>query len=272
MIIFFRKIIKPYLIYNNYSDICEIGSCSGEHTDRLLTIDSTRISVIDPCLDADLSEKYKQNSRVIIYKGLSLEILPKLSEKFDCIIIDADHNWYTVYNELKSIEEKGLLQNGGTIFLHDVYWPYARRDMYYLPQSIPQEFRHPYAQAGLIYGVPGLSQEPDAFNRDFFNALHEGGARNGVLTAIEDFLKTGHKNYYFFILREEYGLGILIKKEKMKLKTLILLFGLFLLQGYYGVKFFLSIKEKLRKYRFLVKFKKKFLDRVFNFNKKKAKA
>ena len=34
------------------------------------------------------------------------------------------------------------------LILHDVLWPYGRRDLYYAPDQIPEEFRQPYAQAG----------------------------------------------------------------------------------------------------------------------------
>jgi hypothetical protein len=95
-----------------------------------------------------------------------------MTGQFDCIIIDGDHNWYTVYNELKTIAERDLIKTEGTIFFHDVCWPYGRRDMYYQPKQIPKEFTHPHAWQG-----------------EFFAAVHEGGERNGVLNALEDFLK-----------------------------------------------------------------------------------
>jgi hypothetical protein len=83
-------------------------------------------------------------------KGLSLDELVRQTTPFDCILIDGDHNWYTVYHELKMIEQKHLLSPGGAILLHDVIWPYARRDMYYQPEKIPAEFRHPHAKRGIL--------------------------------------------------------------------------------------------------------------------------
>jgi hypothetical protein len=170
------------------------------------------ISIIDPCLDVDLCEKYKDNSRVKVYRGLSLEVLPKLSEKFDCILIDGDHNWFTVSNELDMIDKKGLLNKGATIFLHDVGWQYGRRDMYYFPGSIPPEYRHPYSKKGII---KGRSELADDLTWPHDVALAEGGARNGVLTAIEDFMKQHKRDYGFFCCRsEESGLGVLWKKDR----------------------------------------------------------
>jgi hypothetical protein len=41
------------------------------------------------------------------------------------------------------------------------------------------------------------------------NATHEGGPRNGVLTAIEDFLALHPGEYRFFWIRYQWGLGVL---------------------------------------------------------------
>lgn len=46
-----------------------------------------------------------------------------------------------------------------------------------------------------------------------FNALHEGGPRNGVLTAVEDFLAENPSAYHFCRIRLEYGLGILQSRQ-----------------------------------------------------------
>lgn len=211
---FSEIIIKPYIIENKYKKILEIGVSRGDTTDRLLSINIGSVTLVDPCLDENLHTKYGKDKRVNVFKGLSLEILPKISGKFDCILIDGDHNWYTVINELRTIHKRGLLEAGGTIFFHDVCWPYGRRDMYYLPESIPEEYRHPYARKNLKCNRSDLvtTVTPDKCNN---NAIHEGGPRNGVLTAIEDFLKEHEKDYLFFIYKKQYGLGILTKKKNM---------------------------------------------------------
>ena len=110
----------------------------------------------------------------------------------DAWLVDGDHNWYTVYHELLGIDAAS--QRDGKpmlVFLHDVGWPCARRDQYCAPDRIPAEFRQPYSyDGGMVPGEPGLV--PDTGFRgagSFAAALNEGGPRNGVLTAIEDFLE-----------------------------------------------------------------------------------
>ncbi|MHB1619761.1 MAG: class I SAM-dependent methyltransferase [Sulfuricella sp.] len=212
---FAKKVVLPFLRDNRYSNICEIGALVGGNTDQLTQQGSIKITVIDPCISTDLCEKFKSHPQITMCKGLSLDFLPRFTQPFDCILIDGDHNWYTVYHELKVIEEKALLADGGAILLHDVSWPYARRDMYYQPETIPVEYRHPHAKQGIKYGKSTLS--PDSgFNPDVYNATHEGGPRNGVLTAIEDFLKEHGQDYYFFTIEKEYGLCFLIRKNAKK--------------------------------------------------------
>ena len=144
----------------------------------------------------------------MVHKTISLEALPLASGSFDCILIDGDHNWYTVYNELRLIRERELLRIGGMIFFHDVSWPYGRRDMYYQPELIPTAFRHPYQRKAVVPGKSALADggESDAY---LCNATHEGGRRNGVLTAIEDFMKEHQGDYYFWRVRRLNGLGML---------------------------------------------------------------
>ena len=66
--------------------------------------------------------------------------------------------------------------------LHDVLWPYGRRDLYYAPEQIPEEFRQPYAEQGMRPGTKKLL-ERGGLNPTMYNALEEGGPRNGVMTA-----------------------------------------------------------------------------------------
>lgn len=210
---FAETVIKPYLEENGYRRLCEIGAQFGENTDQLLELGSVHVTVIDPCLDADLCAKCEGRDRITVHKGLSLEVLPTLTEAFDCILVDGDHNWYTVYHELETIDAQGLLRPGGTILLHDVSWPYGRRDMYFQPDTIPREFRQPFTQRGIIKGISELS-DTDGVNGHLCNALTEGGPRNGVLTAIEDFVEIHPSEYLFFRLDVQYGLGFLYKRAE----------------------------------------------------------
>lgn len=130
--------------------------------------------------------------------------------------IDGDHNWYTVFHELRLLEESA--RRAGMLFplvlLHDVEWPYARRDMYYEPSRIPDAFRHPFASSGMRPGQSPLT--PDGFLPHRFNATEEGTARNGVLTAVEDFVAQSDVRLHFQIVPWLHGLGILLPADRME--------------------------------------------------------
>jgi len=149
----------------------------------------------------------------MVQKSNSLDALPNLAGTYDCILIDGDHNWYTVFNELRLIRQRSLLRPGGIIFLHDVGWPYGRRDMYYQPTTIPPEYRQEYECKGIIRGQNQLANL-GGDNPRFCNAIHEGVSRNGVLTAIEDFVGEHPSEYHFCRVRLQWGLGILQYRRK----------------------------------------------------------
>lgn len=119
---FADSIIKPYIEQSGYRSLCEIGASLGENTDRLLEL-GIELTIVDPCLDADLVAKYSDRADVHFHQGASLDVLPELDGELDCILIDGDHNWYTVHSELCEIERRGLRRPGGTIFFHDVMPP-----------------------------------------------------------------------------------------------------------------------------------------------------
>lgn len=208
---FADTVLLPFMRASGYRNICEIGAQLGANTERMQSDPSLRLTVVDPCWDADLSAAYQGQDRIKVAKGLSLDVLPTLAAPFDCILIDGDHNWYTVFNELKVIHDRALLLPGGTIFLHDVEWPCGRRDLYYNLDTVPVESRQPCARKGVVRGQSALSDGP-ALNDGLWNADHEGGARNGVLTAIEDFLAAHRHEYFFFTITTEYGLGVLQRR------------------------------------------------------------
>ena len=69
-----------------------------------------------------------QSVRYIIEN--SLEWLPKCNEQYDIILIDGDHNYQTVYEELKYIPK--LLRSGGIVICDDYQnSQWSEKDLYY---------------------------------------------------------------------------------------------------------------------------------------------
>jgi SAM-dependent methyltransferase len=210
LLFFAEHLTIPLIRKTNKKSILEIGSSYGNSIRPLLELNDINVSVVDPCIDADLLEAF--GDKITLHQGLSLEVLPQLDQSYDCIFIDGDHNWYTVFNELKLIEERNLLKPGGIIFLHDIGWPYGRRDMYYQPATIPAEYRNQPTRQGIQKGKSRLLPQ-GGLNAGHYNAVEEFGPRNGVLTAVEDYLSQSSEKYYFIKDMREFGLGILLNKS-----------------------------------------------------------
>ena len=66
------------------------------------------------------------------------------------------------------------------LILHDVGWPYGRRDLYYAPEQIPEEFRQPYDRRGMMPGQRELARRGRAQPAIWQRGRARAGPRNGV--------------------------------------------------------------------------------------------
>lgn len=187
-------IILPAMEAAGVRHIAEIGAEFGGMSQLLADFASERggsLTSIDPSVKPEFLAWFAQNPGVRHVASPSLDAIPALGN-IDAWVIDGDHNYYTVYHELLAVD--ALCKREGRpllAFLHDVNWPCGRRDSYYAPDRIPPEWRHPYDFEGGVTldsedlvpngGFRGLGQ--------FAFAKHSGGPRNGVLTAVEDFVE-----------------------------------------------------------------------------------
>ncbi len=214
---FWETVTEPILKVLQPETIVEVGSDQGANTEKLLEYchqNAATLHVIDPRPGYETEEwQQKYADHVIFHKDLSLNALPEI-EDFDVVLIDGDHNWYTVFNELKLIEEicEERSQDFPLVLLHDVGWPYGRRDLYYDPDMIPEEHRKPYEKKGMLPGVPDLV-EKGGMNRHLNNAVREHEPEGGVLTGVEDFLNESQYELDLLKLPGIHGLGILVSAQ-----------------------------------------------------------
>ena len=214
MLAFWPDIIRPILSDLGPKHIVEIGSEAGKTTRKLVDwamANDAYVHSIDPAplFDVEAVER-GACGRLRCLRLTSLVGLPSI-ERSDIVLIDGDHNWYTVYNELKLIERLAL-ESGHPmplVLLHDVCWPYGRRDLYYDPGAIPEEHRRPFAKLGITVSSPRLVME-GGFNSKLCNAIQEGGPKNGVLTAVEDYLVETSLRFEWVVIPAVFGLGMLM--------------------------------------------------------------
>lgn len=222
MIALWQKIIRPLVESIDGRTVLEIGAETGLSTRALLNYVrgvEGELHCIDPVPAFDAEKLLAaSDGRLHFHEDLSLNVLRDLPP-VDVALVDGDHNWYTVYNELKLIEETHLGHEVALplIFVHDVGWPYGRRDLYYDPENIPEEFVRPYARRPIGRNATELLEEGAVgMNGRLCNAIDEGGPRNGVLTGIEDFVKESSVDYRYLQLPLYFGLGILVATERLE--------------------------------------------------------
>lgn len=213
----FRDIILPALDIAGAKEIVEIGAEFGGTSQALAdhaAASGGRLTSIDPAPKAEFLDWIAASPAVRHVPKLSLDAFGDVAD-VDAWVIDGDHNWYTVFNELTQIRA-ACRRDGRPLlaFLHDVDWPCGRRDSYYAPDQIPAPFRHVHSfDGGVSVGEP-LVMPGRGFRGagQFAWALHEGGPRNGVLTAIEDFITLSESEgnaLCYAQVPAVFGLGIL---------------------------------------------------------------
>jgi hypothetical protein len=143
-----------------------------------------------------------------LIRATSFEALEDI-ERPDLAVVDGDHNYYTVSEELRLIATASGPQLP-LLLLHDVGWPHGRRDSYFNPEAIPEEYRQPMVEAaGMFPGEPGVYPDGLAYT---WAAARQGGPRNGVLTAVEDFV-AGHNGARLAIVPAFFGLAVVWPRD-----------------------------------------------------------
>ena len=201
------ELMLPCLDAVNADSIVEVGAFAGDLTSLLLDWaagSGARVAAVDPDPEDGLVRLAGDRPELELIRETSLEALPRIPMP-DVVIIDGDHNYFTVSEELRLIGERAQGADLPLLLFHDVCWPHGRRDDYFAPDQIPEEQRQPIAGngAGLLPGEPGLHPRGVPYPR---SAAREGGPGNGVLTAIEDFV-AGRDGLLLVVVPAFFGLG-----------------------------------------------------------------
>ena len=192
--------------------LVEVGAYQGSLTRELLAwADEAGASVtaIEPDPPEELLELIAERPDLEVVREASHDALARIDLP-DAVIIDGDHNYFTVSEELRLIGERAQGPELPLLMFHDVCWPHARRDTYYVPDRIPPEHRQPLAEGAYVEpGVPGVSKGGIYYE---WAAEREGGPKNGVLTAIEDFVE-GREGLRLAVVPAFFGFGVLWHRD-----------------------------------------------------------
>ncbi|HLJ04454.1 MAG TPA: class I SAM-dependent methyltransferase [Solirubrobacteraceae bacterium] len=192
--------------------VVEIGAYAGDLTQvlhRWARERGARISAVDPSPQDELVALAQENPEIVLIRATSHRALAELPSH-DAFVIDGDHNYYTVSEELRLIAERQAGEPLPLLLFHDVAWPHARRDDYFAPEQVPAEYRQPTKEGGGLF--PGNQGTVPGGLPYKYPAAQEGGPRNGVLTAVEDFV-AAREDLVLAVVPAFFGLGVVWHRE-----------------------------------------------------------
>jgi hypothetical protein len=206
------EVIVPCLDAAGARSVMEVGAYAGDLTGLLVewaASSGARIWAVDPAPRKPLVALAERHPELELVRATSHDALPQIPVP-DAAIIDGDHNYYTVSEELRLIAEHASGADLPLLIFHDVGWPHGRRDDYYDPALVPDEDRQPIAEGvGLFPGEPGVRPGGLPYR---WAAEREGGPRNGVLTAVEDFC-AAREGLRLAVVPAFFGLGVVWQQE-----------------------------------------------------------
>ena len=165
------------IIISDLSDkniLHEILNYSNENNASIVSINSNQ-NIIENIIGNNDDEIITQ----IKYEDeKTLNALANLKD-FDAVFLNDDPNWYTTFNELKVIKENN--DAFPLVFICNNVFPHKYRDSYNNPDVIPDEFKNEYSRELILNNNIKIRD-------DFYHAIEENTSKNGVFTAINDFL------------------------------------------------------------------------------------
>lgn len=205
----FRDLIVSSLAAAEARTVLEIGSESGAFTRELVAFAAGRdgeVWCVEPSPTLELERLGASEPRFHLIAGRSPDALQGI-EPCDAYVIDGDHNYWTVSRELDHALGDGGSSPAPLVILHDVAWPCGRRDQYYTPDALPPSAVHAHSwDRGSRPGEENAVRGGLRGNGSFAIALREGGERNGVRTAIEDFVAE-REHLRFVSVPSIFGVG-----------------------------------------------------------------
>ena len=158
---FTRPVCRHYLSQIEFPKILEIGVDRGHTAVALIqnlsaAKDKFLYAGIDILLQKDLKEILGQfenvtlslvdnldDRAIVLFEENSLDWLgqnQKADIKFDLVLIDGDHNYHTVFNELKLIQP--LIKPTTLIVCDDYFGRYSEKDMFYSEREEYKDVTH----------------------------------------------------------------------------------------------------------------------------------
>ncbi len=205
----FREFFDIIFVHRNISTVVEVGVESGKASRLYTSLGASAVYCIEPHPTEKIRAGLATNEALHLIEKPSPEALADLPIA-DLYVLDGDHNYAVVRRELDWILTHAP---DAVVVLHDLLWPCARRDLYYEPSRLPAEAKHPASHDGATVWHDGLTPAGLVGLGAYTTAVHAGGERNGVLTAVEDAIAhTEDKRWRFALIPAVFGMGVLVRE------------------------------------------------------------
>ncbi|GAA1959555.1 class I SAM-dependent methyltransferase [Amycolatopsis minnesotensis] len=202
----FQEIFELLFTHRRIATVVEIGVETGQASTLYTELGASDVYCVEPRPSPALRATIDAHDGLRLVEAPSPQALEGIPVA-DLYVIDGDHNYATVKQELDWILHYAP---GAVAVLHDVLWPCGRRDTYYQPSRLPAP-HEATADGPTVWhddttpaGLVGMGA--------FTTASHAGGELNGVLTAVEDALRdAASPEPRMALIPAVFGLGIVLR-------------------------------------------------------------
>jgi FtsZ-binding cell division protein ZapB len=214
----FASVIAPLIEALEPRRIVETGAGTGRLTRRVLDTPGAHGAVLhaldpSPALDPRLIEA--AGERLQLHEERAISAIGHLGP-VDLALLDGDPNWYSVHSELTIAARAAerASRPAPLAVVHNIHWPFGRRDGYYDPAVIPSGQRRQYTDLGLVPGqrdprMDGLRLAPYCAVRDF-------EPRSGVLSAVEDVIAESDLDWTLIEVPGFHGAAVLAEARLLE--------------------------------------------------------
>lgn len=213
--------MKDYEIVNKVLDntdskkIILIGCKNEKLFDFILKYiksNSGELILIEPQLKVNINKFITEDiSNFTLLKQDSLKILENFKE-YDAIFLDGNPNWYTLFTELRIIEKN--CNKFPLIFVCNSIFPNERRDTYYYFDNIPSNYIHINSKKLIISEDLIDKSKKIVIEDENYHAIYSNSQKNGVLTAIEDYIQKTTLNIGKTLIDSKTGMLLLYFKDQ----------------------------------------------------------
>jgi hypothetical protein len=213
----FGPVLAPLIEALEPRRAIETGAGTGRLTERVLDAPGAQrlvLHAIDPAPRLDPGLLARSGERLEVHPERAVSAIGAIGA-VDLALLDGDPNWYSVHAELTLLlraAERGE-RAAPLLVVHNVHWPFGRRDGYYDPSAIPPAHLREPTELGLLPGQrdpaeAGLRLTPWCARRDF-------EPRSGVLSAVEDAVAASALEWTVLEVPGFHGAAVLVEARRL---------------------------------------------------------